>query len=71
MASDPCSEQFLGVGTTEQRFGWKQVTPLGVFSEVFILKGFKSCVLEVRILKGLQACFVEVRIVKDLVIGDW
>jgi hypothetical protein len=46
-------------------------TPLGVFSQVRILKGFKSCVLEVRILNRLQARFAEVRIVKDLVIGDW
>ena len=44
--------------------------PPPVFSEVFILKGFKSCVLEVRILKGLQVCFSEVRIPKELVIGD-
>jgi len=42
-------------------------TPLGVFSEVFILKDFKSCVLEVRIPKGLRAGFSEVRIVKHLV----
>jgi len=45
-------------------------TPLGVFSEVFILKGFKCCVLEVRILKGLRVGFSEVRILKDLVICD-
>jgi hypothetical protein len=38
---------------------------------VFILKGFKSCVLEVRILKELVAGFAEVRILKDLVICDW
>ena len=47
-----------------------RVAPPPVFSEVFILKGFKSCVLEVRILKGLGACFSEVRILKDLAIGD-
>ena len=45
--------------------------PPPVFSEVFILKGFKSCVLEVRILKGLRVGFAEVRILKDLVICDW
>jgi hypothetical protein len=33
---------------------------------VFILKGFKSCVLEVRILKKLRAHFSEVRILKSL-----
>ena len=32
-------------------------SPLGFFLEVFILKGFKSCVLEVRILNGLGAHF--------------
>jgi hypothetical protein len=37
---------------------------------VFILKGFKSFVLEVRILKGLGVCFGEVRIVKGLVASD-
>ena len=31
--------------------------PPPVFSEVFILKGFKSCVLEVRILNELWECF--------------
>ena len=40
--------------------------PYPVFSEVFILKGFKCCVLEVRILKGLEASFAEVRILKGL-----
>ncbi len=39
--------------------GWSTMaaTPSPVFSEVFILKGFKSCVLEVRIPKGLRARF--------------
>ena len=46
-------------------------SPPGVFSEVFILKGFKSCVLEVRILEELWAHFPEVRIVKGLVTGAW
>jgi len=32
--------------------------PPRFFSEVFILKGFKSCVLEVRILKGLGTGFL-------------
>jgi hypothetical protein len=41
-------------------------SPPGVFSEVFILKGFKSCVLEVRILNELQAGFAEVRILKGI-----
>ena len=44
--------------------------PSPVFSEVFILKEFKCCVLEVRILKGLEVCFSEVRILKELVNGD-
>ena len=54
-------------------FGVKDVTaPLGVFSEVFILKGFKCCVLEVFILNGLRAGFMEVRIIKELVAsGEW
>jgi hypothetical protein len=41
---------------------------------VFILKGFKSCVLEVRILRELRARFAEERILKDLVgrlVGKW
>jgi len=42
-------------------------SPLGVFSRLQILKGFKSCVLKLRILKGLRACFSEVRILKELV----
>ena len=46
-------------------------TPTPVFSEVFILKGFKCCVLEVFILNSLWADFMEVRIIKDLVICDW
>jgi len=45
----------------------EEPSPLGVFSEVFILKSFKFCVLEVRIPKGLRAGFAEVRIIKDLV----
>jgi hypothetical protein len=40
--------------------------PPGGFLEVFILKGFKCCVLEVRILNGLRARFGEVRIVKEI-----
>jgi len=39
-----------------KHFGWREVPP-GVFSEVFILKGFKRSVLEVRILKGLERYF--------------
>jgi len=38
---------------------------------VFILQGFKYCVLEVRILRELQARFAEVRILQDLVVCDW
>jgi hypothetical protein len=34
---------------------------------VFILKGFKSCVLEVRILKELRAHLMEVFILRNLV----
>ena len=40
--------------------------PSRLFLEVFILKGFKSCVLEVHILKELQAHFSEVRILKEI-----
>ena len=36
------------------------------FSQVLILKGFKSFVVEVFILKGLRADFAEVRILKGL-----
>jgi hypothetical protein len=42
-------------------------TPLGVFSQLQNLKGFKSCVLKVRIPKGLRSYFSEVRILKELV----
>ena len=45
------------------------MTPSPVFSEVFILKGFKCCVLEVFILSGLRAGFMEVRILKRIVAG--
>jgi len=48
----------------------RQGAPSPVFSEEFILKGFKCCVLEVRILKGLGARFSEVRILKELMIVD-
>jgi hypothetical protein len=41
-------------------------TPLPLFLEVFILKGFKSFVLEVHIPIGLGVCFPEVRILKGL-----
>ena len=41
--------------------------PSPVFSYVFILKGFKCCVLEVFILNSLWAGFMEVRIVKGIV----
>jgi len=44
--------------------------PPGVFLEVFILKGFKSCVLEVRILRELRVSFPEVRILKGIVASD-
>jgi hypothetical protein len=42
-------------------------------SEVFILKGFKSCVLEVRIPKELGVLFSEVRNLKGLSLmsGEW
>jgi len=53
--------------TLQKRAAW---APTPVFSEVFILKGFKSCVLEVRILQELQARFSEVRIIRDLAICD-
>ena len=43
--------------------GW---SPLGVFTEVRILKDLKSFVLEVRELKELRALFAEVRMVKGL-----
>ena len=62
------------VGRNSEResegFGLKEGAPTPVFLEVFILKGFKCCVLEVRIPKGLGVCFSEVRILKELVIGD-
>ena len=45
-------------------------TPTPFFLQVWILKDFKSCVLEVRILNKLWASFAEVRILKDLVNGD-
>ena len=39
---------------------------------MFILNGFKSCVLEVRIPKGLRVGFSEVRILKGIVAsGEW
>jgi hypothetical protein len=41
-------------------------TPLPVFGEVLILKGFKCFVLKVRILKGLRVCFGEVHILRGL-----
>ena len=44
-------------------------TPTPVFSEVHILKSFKSFVLKVRILKELWARFAEVQIPRDLVAG--
>jgi hypothetical protein len=43
--------------------------PRPFFSELHILKDFKSSVLKLRILQGLQARFAEVRIVKEL--GMW
>src|SRR4029077_11239167 len=60
-----------GSGDLWVSISWLAMTgpPTPVFSQVFILKGFKSCVLEVRIPKGLRAGFAEVRIVKDLVTG--
>jgi hypothetical protein len=42
-------------------------SPWGVFSQLHILKGFKSCVLKLRIPKGLQSYFSKVRILKELV----
>jgi hypothetical protein len=44
-------------------------TPLGVFSEVLILKGFKSFVLKVFILKKLGASLAELFILKGLEAG--
>jgi hypothetical protein len=40
------------------------------FSQLHILKGFKSCVLKVRIPKGLQSYFPKVRIVRMLAMRD-
>ena len=40
--------------------------PTPLFLQVFIPKGFKSCVLEVLILGELQAVFAEVRILNGL-----
>ena len=42
------------------------VTPLPFFSEVLILKGFKSCVSEVLIPQGLRRHFGELRITNEL-----
>jgi hypothetical protein len=69
----PCSVRSRGARRRRRLKGiWLEGggPPPPVFSEVFILKGFKSCVLEVRILRDLQAGFAEVRILKELVIGD-
>jgi hypothetical protein len=41
-------------------------TPSPVFSEMLILKGFKSCVLEVLIPQGLRRHFGELRIANGL-----
>ena len=54
------------LGKKDDSQDWLSHSPLPLFLEVFILKGFKSFVLEVFIPKRLQACFLEVRIVKDL-----
>jgi hypothetical protein len=40
-----------------QAFGLEGVPPPPLFSELHILKGFKSCVLKLRILQGLEARF--------------
>jgi hypothetical protein len=42
------------------------ICPLPFFSELHILKGFKSCVLKLRILQGLRVRFAEVQMVKGL-----
>jgi hypothetical protein len=52
----------LQFGVNERR----HLLPLPFFSELHILKGFKSCVLKVRILIELGVDFLEVRIVEEL-----
>jgi hypothetical protein len=44
----------------------RDLLPPPFFSELHILKGFKSCVLKVRILIELGVDFLEVRIVEEL-----
>jgi hypothetical protein len=57
-------------------------SPSPVFSQLQILKGFKSCVLKLRILQELRARFAELRIIRGIVsvgprrgstgsVGDW
>ena len=50
-----CSEQ-----------GSRGQAPCPVFLEMFILKSFKSCVLELFIVEGLRANFSQVRMLKRL-----
>jgi hypothetical protein len=51
---------------TGRPLAWKVSRPRPFFSELHILKGFKSCVLKLRILQALQARFAELRMVKEL-----
>jgi hypothetical protein len=41
-------------------------SPSPLFSQLHILKGFKSCVLKLRILQELPAHFAKVRILKGI-----
>jgi hypothetical protein len=50
--------------------GRKPWIPPGVFPQLQILKGFKSCVLKLRIPKGLLSRFSEVRILWMLAVQD-
>jgi hypothetical protein len=61
-----CVAQARATNERERELEPMPWVPLPVFSEVHILKGFKSFVLEVRIRQGLQARFAEVQILKDL-----
>jgi hypothetical protein len=56
----------LQFGVNERR----HLLPLPFFSELHILKGFKSCVLKGRILIGLGGGFLKVRILEELEVRE-
>jgi hypothetical protein len=47
---------------------WKSTPTPHLFSDLRILKGFKSNVSELRMIKDLQADFMELRILKELAV---